>query len=367
MKVLCSREKLREAFSVVGNVVPSKSTKPVLQSVRIEAKKGKVELSATDLEVSVRYRIDEAQVEKEGIVVLPSAAGDFIRDLGDETVTLLSEGSNCYIQGLSDSCQLVGADPEEFPRIPEFEEKNAVGIPAGEFAEMARRTSFAAAREMGRYAMNGVLLEIGPEVVRMVATDGRRLALAEKGIEKGPKVQVTAIVPAKGIQQFLRSLDPSAEEVQVSVTPSQIAIRTGKAQVFVRLLEGEFPKYAAVLPQDCPHGAEFDRAKIQQKLQLVANLTGDDSRSVRWTFQEDSIQLSASAAGRGEAKAELEARVKLKGAPSAQVSFNPDYILEGLKASDAETVRLEFADKDKPGKFLLGENYVYVVMPITLE
>ena len=367
MKVLCSRERLREAFSVVTSALPMKSTKPVLQSVRIEARKGRVELSATDLEVGVRFGVDEAQVETEGVVVLPSAAGDFIRDLADETVTLLSEGANCHIRGLSDACQLVGADPEEFPRIPEFEEKDAVEIPAAEFAEMARRTSFAAAREMGRYAMNGILLELGAETARMVATDGRRLALAEKGIGRGPKSPVAAIVPAKGVQQVLRSLDPGADAVGLSVSPGQIAFRTSRAQVFVRLLEGEFPKYSAVLPKECPSSVEFDRAKMYQKLQLVANLTADDSRSVRWTFLGESIQLTAASAGRGEARAELEAKVKLKGPPGAQISFNPDYILDGLKASVAEVVHLEFGDRDRPGKFLLGENYVYVVMPITLE
>lgn len=367
MKVLCNREKLREAFSIVGSVVPSKSTKPVLQSIRIEAKKGRVELSATDLEVGVRYTLEEAQVEKEGVVVLSSKAGDFIRDLSDDTVTLIAEGANCKIQGLSDHCSLVGQNPEEFPRIPEFEEKNSIKIAANDFAEMAKKTAFAAAKEMGRYAMNGILLEMESSAARMVATDGRRLALAERGIEKGPKSMASAIVPTKGVQQFLRSLGAGEDAVQVSVTSNQIALRSGSAQVFVRLLEGEFPKYSAVIPKEAPHSAEMDRETLQQKLQLVANLTAEESRSVRWTFGADGVQLRAESAGRGEAKAELEAKVKAKGAAGLQISFNPDYLLEGLKSSDSETVRLEFADKDKPGKFLLGENHVYVVMPVTLD
>lgn len=367
MKVLCNREKLREAFSLVGNVIPSKSTKPVLQSIRLEAKKGKVELSATDLEVGVRYQLEETQVEKEGVIVLPAKAGDFIRDLADDSVTLIAEGTNCKIQGLSDHCSLVGQSAEEFPRIPEFEEKNAIRISAADFSDMAKKTAFAAAKEMGRYAMNGILLEVESSAARMIATDGRRLALCERGIEKGPKTLTAAIVPTKGMQQFLRSLDASQEEVQITIASNQMAIRSGNAQVFVRLLEGEFPKYSAVIPKEAPHSAEIDRTKLQQKLQLVANLTAEESRSVRWSFTADTVQLRAESAGRGEAKAELEAKVKAKGATGLQISFNPDYLLEGLKSSDAETVRLDFADKDKPGKFSLGENHVYVVMPVTLD
>lgn len=367
MKVLCNREKLREALSVVSNVIPSKSTKPILQSVRIEAKKGKVEISATDLEVAVRFRIDEAEVEKEGVLILPAKIADFIRDLGDEGVHLVSEGNNCHVKGLSDACTLVGQNPEEFPKIPEFEEKQAYRIPAENLSQLAKRTSFAAAREMGRYAMNGILLEISSESVRMVATDGRRLAMADGAIEKGPKETVSAIVPSKGIAQFLRCIDPDTETVDLALSNNQVAMKTGKAQVFVRLLEGEFPKYQAVIPKDSQNHTELDRTKLIQKLQLVANLTGEESRSVKWTFTPDRVKFSAESPGRGEAKAELEAKTKMKGAADLQVCFNPDYVIEALKASEAETVRFEFTDKDRPGKFLLGENYIYVAMPITLE
>lgn len=367
MKVLCNRDQLREALSVVGNVIPSKSTKPILQSIRIEAKKNKLEISATDLEVAVRYRIDEAEVEKDGVLILPSKLADFIRDLGDESVSLVSDGMNCHVKGLSDSCTLVGQNPEEFPKIPEFEEKSAYRVEAQALSQLAKKTAFAAAREMGRYAMNGILTELSAESIRMVATDGRRLAMSDCAIEKGPKETSVAIVPSKGMAQFIRCLDPETEHVELSLSNHQIAMKTGRAQVFVRLLEGEFPKYQAVIPKEVPHSAEMDRAKLIQKLQLVANLTGEESRSVRWTFASDKVKLSAEAQGRGEAKAELDAKIKGKGAADTQISFNPDYVLEALKASDAELVRFEFSDKDRPGKFLLGERYIYVAMPITLE
>ncbi len=366
MKLLCSREKLKNALASVVSAIPSKSTKPILESIRIEAGKSGIEITATDLELGVRYRLEDVQVSKPGATVVPPKIFDFVRDLSDENVQIQVDGTNCRIQGVSDNCTLVGLNPEEFPKLPEFDEKSSVSIPQTDFVEISKKVSFCASKEVGRYATNGVLLEVTEEGIRMVATDGRRLALAEKPLKTKIKKTPSAIIPTKGITQFLRCLDPESEMVQITISPNQIALRSGNCEVFVRLVEGEFPKYSAVIPKECPNRVEFDREALTQKLHLTANLAGENSRSVLWQINSDSIQLSAHAAGRGEAKASCEAKL-LAGSGEMKITLDPDFVIEGLRASSEEISRMEFSDRERPAKFLLGENFVYVVMPITLE
>jgi DNA polymerase-3 subunit beta len=191
MKVICDREKLREGLAVVNNVIPGKSTKPVLENVCLVATVDAIEILGTDLECSVRYRIpvsgkrdqDAAadkeaadkdangdknalreavvRVEEPGIAVVPSRVTlDFVRDLSGDEVTLSTNDNNCVIQSGEDKCELVTVDPDEFPVISSFGDAPTLSVQGGAFTRLVNRTAFAAAREAGRYAMHGVLAEI---------------------------------------------------------------------------------------------------------------------------------------------------------------------------------------------------------------
>jgi DNA polymerase-3 subunit beta len=201
----------------------------------------------------------------------------------------------------------------------------------------------------------------------MVATDGRRLALAGSAIENGPERFLTkrpVIVPTKGVQLFCRVITDPLSPIKLSVEESQIGVQTPHAEVFARLLDGEFPRYKAVIPGEAGNMIEADSGLLERKLRLVANATGDETRAVKLTLRKGEMELSAQAAGKGAATAQLEVDFKGKG---AEITFNADYVIEGLKACESGIVRLEFNEKNAPGKFTLGENYTYVVMPITID
>lgn len=368
MKVLCDREKLREGLAVANNVIPSKSPKPVLSNVCLVATDGALELVGTDLEVSLRYSIEDVKVDEAGTAVIPArVALDFVRDLLGETVVIETRGSNCTISSGSDACELVTVDADEFPVVARFDEQGSVSLQGGTFTSLVGKTLFAAAREQGRYAMHGVLTEIADGVLRLVATDGRRLAVASQPIDVGmtdDKPKRPVIVPTKGMQLFCRAISDPLDQVKLSFGENQIGIKTRHAEVFARLLDGEFPRYQAVIPGEAQNVIEADAETLARKIRLVANVTGEEARAVKLSLTKGQLELFGQSAGRGEAHAAMEVEYKGK---NAEIAFNPDYVVDGLKNCEGVTVHLEFNDKTSPGKFRLGENYVYVVMPITID
>ena len=365
MKLLCNREKLREGLALANNVIPAKSPKPALVNVCLVATQDALELVGTDLEVALRYRIEDVKVEEPGTAVIPARlAFDFVRDLTGETVTLATQASNCMISSGSDSCELVTVDPDEFPVVAHFDTAGAVSLQAGTFTALVGRTAFAAAREQGRYAMHGVLTEIAEGQLKMVATDGRRLAVASAPIDAPSHPPRPVIVPTKGMQLFCRVISDPLDQIQLSFSDNQIGVKTRHAEVFARLLDGEFPRYQAVIPGESANLVEADAEVLVRKLRLVANVTGEEARAVRLSMKKGTLELFGHSAGRGEARAAMEIEYKGK---NAEIAFNPDYVIDGLKNCESGTVVLEFNEKTSPGKFRLGENYIYIVMPITID
>ncbi len=365
MKVVCQREKLREGLAIANSVIPNKGPKPVLENVCMVATDDALELLGTDTEVSLRYLISDVQVKEPGPIVIPArVALDFVRDLSGDEVTLETKGNVCIISSGSDTCELVTIDPDEFPVISRFDGEHAVTMQGGTFARLVGQTVFAAAREPGRYAMHGVLTEIENDTLRMVATDGRRLSLATSPVDAPEGKFPPAIVPTKGMQLFCRVISDPLDRVHFQFGENQVGLKTAQAEIFARMIDGEFPRYAAVVPSGATNSMDADRELLTRKLRLVANVTGDEARAVRLKLTKNRLELFGRSAGRGEATAHME--VDFKGS-EAEIAFNPDYVLEGLKNSDMDSVRLEFNEKNSPGKFSLGESHLYVVMPITID
>lgn len=365
MKVLCDRERLREGLALASSVIPVKSTRPAIENVYLTATDDALELVGTDLEVALRFQLQDVKVEDPGTVLIPArVASDFVRDLTAETVTLETKGDNFFITGGTDSCELVTVDPDEFPVVDRFADETCLSLQAGNFTKLINRTAFAAAKEQGRYAMHGILTQVGDQQLEMVATDGRRLAFTSTPLDIDAKVKERAIVPTKGMQLFSRVVDDPLEQVQLLFSENRLGLKTAKAEVFARLIDGEFPRYSAVIPEGGGAVIEADAAVLTKKLRLVANLTSQDTRAVRLTFEGGQLKLFGKSAGTGEASAQMD--VDLKGEPE-DVAYNPDYLLDGVKNCESDIVRLEYTARTSPGKFTLGENYIYIVMPITID
>jgi len=365
MKVLCGRDQLREALTIAASAIPSRTTKPVLEAVLLEAHGNEITISATDLEIAIRYQLQEVQVEREGACLIPAKeATEFIRDLEDEAITLETSKSSVRIHGKEDSCEISLADASEFPEMPTVTEGGGFELPSTVLETLIERTAFAAARESGRFAMNGVRFEVLQDRVRLIATDGRRLSLVEAPLAaSGPEISPVT-VPSKAVQQFVRLNNGQNVPVEIRVSSDRVSIKTARATIVSRLLEGDFPKYQAVIPREGKNYAECDAKQLAQKLRLVSHLAAPEQPIVRLKFTGSSLALTAASPQRGEARAEMPAVFK---GVNDHIAFNPEFVLDGLKVSRRETVRIEFSDHASPGKFHLNENHEYVVMPVVNE
>lgn len=365
MKVLCNREQLREGLAIVNGVIPTKSTRPAIENVCLVATENALELVGTDLEVAIRYRIDDVKVADTGTTLIPArVAAEFVRDLSGETASIDATGDNCVIASEGDRIELVTIEADEFPVVPRFQDPNSYPILAETFSRQISRTSFAAAREPGRYAMHGILIELESSHLRMVATDGRRLAVTATLIDCPEDDKQHAIVPTKGLQMFGRLLSDPMARVRIAFDETQFCLKTDQAEIFARLIDGEFPKYNQVVPSEGACKIDADASLLVNKLRLASTVTSADARAVKLLFTEDHLEIQAKATGRGQASGQME--VSYQG-DAVDIAFNPDFLIDGLKHCESDRVHLEFHDRTSPGKFSLGSEYTYVVMPITIE
>jgi DNA polymerase-3 subunit beta len=257
-------------------------------------------------------------------------------------------------------------DPAQFPDLPTFAEDKYHEITAGSLREMIRRTVFAAADETARYSMTGVLWELEDGSAKLVATDGRRLALAQ-GVATShgghSTKNQTPVVPSKAMNLLERNLEDAEETVKVCLRPNEVLFRTGRSVIYSRLVEGRFPDYKQVLPRKQAVRVPLQASPFQAAVRQAAIMTDDETRRVTFAFAKNKLTLQAQGAQSGRSKVELAIEYDAK---AISVNFNPQYLVEMLKVlpPDAE-LTLDLIDAGSPALFRSGANYSYLVMPLT--
>lgn len=362
MKILCDRTALQEAVNVVSSVVPVKTTKPILMNLLLRADGDGITLFATDLEMAARVELDSVKVSRKGTVLLPARESSaLLRELSDPTVTLESTEQRCRIESGGGSFVLLGEDPQQFPDETQIKSGKQLEIPAGAMLRMITETAFAAAREETRYAINGVLMDAAGGCVRMVATDGRRLAISYENVDT--KAEFKVVVPLRALNTLARALgDGSKETLRIDVGDKQIVFHTGKVQLVSQLLDTRFPDYEGVLPKAADTTVEVQKSVLEGALRRAAILCSAELRMVRFEVGEQSLRMTAESSARGRADVVVDAVVKGAG---GSINFNPDFILEALRVCQLDQIRLDMSDDSMPAKFTLGESFTYVVMPIS--
>ena len=364
MQVIANREALNHSLTIATSVIASRTTKPVLQSVKLSATGEALIVSATDLEIGVRYIIRQVTVSETGEVVVPAdELAQIVRESGDETLQIEGGQDRCQLRSRDSHFVLYASDPRDFPPVMELETSPDIEIQAGVLRTLIERTVYAAAKESTRYAINGVLWECKGRGFQLVATDGRRLAKATGVIESAGSGDATAIVPAKTMSVLLRLLTDPEAKVGLKFLPNQLVAVVGDATLSSALLEGTFPRYEDVLPRDCDKKAELAIGAFDSAVRRAALLTNEHSKGVRLSFRKGSLILSSRAPEKGEATITMPA--KYDGEP-IDIGFNPAFLTDPLRTLDAETITIEMKEPMRPGIMRVGEEFVYVVMPISL-
>ncbi|MHC4883690.1 MAG: DNA polymerase III subunit beta [Planctomycetota bacterium] len=361
MKFTCSRQALSEALSLVGSIVPSRSTKPILQNIRFDGAAGNmIVLSATDLEVGVRYDLEVQDLQDPESVVLPAnRLIGVIREAWGETITLNVTDCKADIITEGGKFHVLGEPAEDFPEIPELSEGEGITLLADDLAQSIQRTSFATAKEEARYALAGVNVVLENQQLDMVTTDTFRLALSSKPLRDDAGERKQAIVLAKGIQELMKLIQHE-EVISIQVSDTQFFAKTSKATLVSRLIEGKFPQYENIMPTDLEKKVTVNRERFTQALRQAAQLSNEETHAVN--LITSGSQLSIQAATSDGSKADVTIDAEVEGG-DVSVTFNFMYLMDVCKVIAEDTISLQLRDRESPGR-IDCKDYTYVVSPV---
>lgn len=366
MDFVTSRDHLLRELQVMQGIVEKKSTIPILSNILLDARKDRLDLLATDLEVGIRTTC-EASIATPGSVTLSARRlFDIVRYLPDAEVRLRADEGNWVVI----TCQkarfrIVGLPREDFPAIPDFDFSKGISIERSLLLDMIGKVLFAITTDETRYQINGTLMVLNKRHLTMVATDGHRLSFVSGRLEKGAsESRVEVIVPRKTFQELSR-IGEGESEVLFGQKENHVFFKVGRTVMNSTIVAGKFPDYEKVIPEGNDRLLKLESAAFADVLRRVALLSNERSRAVKFSVGKGSVEISSSNPEVGEAAESLE--VDYDG-PPLEVGFNARYLLDFLQAMGPGPVI--FALKDEATQGLLrpvgleGRDYRYVVMPM---
>lgn len=364
MDVVLDRDAFLKGLQMVHNIVEPRQTLPILANVLIETESEAVRVTATDLEVGARVSIP-AKVAKGGtITVSARKLSEIVRELPAAALSLkVGENSAVSLRCGGASYRMVGLGSEDFPAVVPAAPSAWLTVEAKLLRDMLAQTTFAISHDESRFALNGVLFSFQPKELRLVATDGHRLAVASRSVGEGLS-GATGIVPRKAVVEIARVLGAS-EDVQIAITENQFVLQMPNFVMTARLIEGQFPNYEAVLPRAHPGKLVIPRAAFMAALRRVSVMAEERNKPVKMLLRPGAVVLSAASHDLGEAEEALN--VQYAGEEVA-IGFNSRYVLEALAPIETDDIVFEFKDNLSPGviKGLEEEGYSCVIMPMRI-
>ena len=367
MKIHTTKDSLLKGIQIVQNAVSSKNTLPILSHILIDAKKNEIHLTATDLEIGISVKV-EGEIIEEGAFTVPARKfSEIVKELPLNTAIHISlkKGQSIHIEAGKSYFKLMGLAREDFPQLPEVPQgsgrgSDCVKLPQKKLKNMIQLTSFAMSHDESRYVLNGILFSFKEKILKMVATDGRRLAIIQKEIADMGSLKKDLIIPMKTIQELNRNLGEEGD-VFFYFKNNQLLINLGQIYITSRLIEGEYPNYEQVIPKKIKEELNLNTQDFLQATRRASILTSQDSQSVKINIIKDRMIITKSTPDLGEAREELE--VDYKGGEFV-IGFNPGFLIDVLKNVEEENVQFSFIDPEKPAVIKSGDDYTYIVLPM---
>jgi DNA polymerase-3 subunit beta len=368
MRFTISREKLQEGLAAVSASIPAKTTLPVLANILVEATERGIRLSGTDLDIAVSTEVT-ADVETPGAVTIPARKlTEIARELPPAPVKIGAAGE----QRITIECgrsrfKLLGIPRDEFPTFPTVAFDGSWRVKSGELQNLIHHTAFAVSTEESRPILNGVLWELRPDYMRMVATNGHRLAKMDLPISPPATSSSDLIVPPKALDQ-IRRLFPADEELEIARGENHLGFRSPFTAVYTRIIEGPYPNYDPVIPRDNDRIAIADKQALIGALRRMSIVASDQTHRIRLSFNTGMVKFSVQTPDLGEAQDELAVRYT---GDQLDIGFNASYLLEILRYIPTDEVKLTFKAPERamtvePEGWDSPAKYICLVMPLRL-
>jgi len=368
MKFTITREQFQEGLQAVAGSVPTKTTLPVLSNILVEAAHGGVRLSGTDLDIAVSTTVP-ASVDQEGSITVPARKlAEIVRELPNASIRITASGEQrVTIECGRSKFRLLGLPKDEFPAFPAVKFEGGWKATAGNLQKLITHVAFAASTEESRPILNGVLWELRPDRMRMVATNGHRLARMDVPTATAGGAQADLIVPPKALEQ-IRKLFSAEDEIEVARSENHLGFRSATTQVFTRLIEGPYPNYEQVIPRENDKVMTADKGAITSALRRMSIVASDQTHRIRMAFANGSCKLSVQTPDLGEAQEEVT--VTYEG-DALEIGFNAAYMLEVLKYIPTDEVRMTFKAPERaatcePVGWDDPASFLALVMPLRL-
>ncbi len=364
MQFEIKKDDFLKAIQTVQSAIATKNTLPILSNLLMETAENNIKITATDLDIGISFNLP-VNPKIQGAITIPAKKLlDIIKELPDSGVVsiLLKKNNTVFIDCGKTHFKMVGLPKDEFPQLPEFKDSESITLPQKILKEMISLTVFAVSRDETRYVLNGILFIIKDKKIKFVATDGRRLAVAERELPEKTVLEKNVIIPTKTAQELSKLLGDE-RDVKILFSENQMFFDLGKTKIVSRLVEGEFPNYEQVIPEEIKEKIKVNRQSLLSAARRASLFTNQDSLAAKLDISKNKMIISKNAPYMGELKEELDINYKGK---NIAIGFNPTYIIEALKNLNQEDINFEIGDVDKPGVIRIGSEYIYVVLPMQL-
>jgi DNA polymerase-3 subunit beta len=362
MEIHIERDIFFKGLQMVQNIIEPRQTLPILANVLLETHENVVRVTATDLEVGARVSVPARIVSPGAITISARKLSEIVKELPALTLSMkVQENLWVALRCGGVAYKLAGLPPGDYPSVEEGSPPGWVRMKASTFRDMISQTSFAVSHDESRYALNGVFFSFQEKEIRLVATDGHRLALSFREVTEGGGNWV-GIVPRKAIQEVNRVL-AGTEEVQFALVENRFVLKTLNFLLTARLIEGQFPNYEQVLPKEHPKRVALSREAFSAALRRVSVLSEERTKPVKLLLSPGSLKVTAYNPELGEAEETMDAEYS---GEEVTIGFNSRYLLDALSPLEADRVVVELKDGLSPGviKSLGEEGSACVIMPM---
>ncbi len=366
MKTTIKREDILTPLQQVIGAVERRQTLPILGNVLLKSTGGDLSLTATDLEIEMVARVAADNSDEFQTTIPARKLLDICKALPESAVISFNiEDSRVSLTSARSRFSLASLPAQDFPGLEEIEGQQTIAIPQNTFKALFDKTSFAMAQQDVRYYLNGILMEISADRIKLVATDGHRLALSETDLDTGVTEEKQIIIPRKAVLELSRLLGSDDSPVKCVLSQNHLRVETDALVFTTKLIDGKFPDYQRVIPVDGNKTMEVDRETLKSSMSRIAILSNEKYRGIRLTLTSGNLSIQANNPDQEEAEEELQVDYNES---DVEIGFNVTYLIDVLNVLDSKKVQVKLKDSNSSAIISDSEDEssLYVVMPMRL-
>jgi DNA polymerase-3 subunit beta len=366
MKLSCTQENLSKALSIVSRSVGTRATLPVLSNILMQTDKGRLKLSATDLEIGIHTWLG-AKVDADGAITVPARLlTDFVSNNSDKNINVELKESSLHLESDRFKANIKGIEASEFPLIPEVAKMHELEIKGADLAKAISKTIIATALDETRPVLAGVYFYTKGDELKMVATDSYRLAeVGVKLLNKASK-EISFIVPQRTTAELSRLITEKTENIKLFTGENQVEFQIGETIIVSRLIEGVFPEYEQIIPKTSKTKLDLPRAEFLNAIKMASIFAKESDNSIKLKVEDKKVEVVAVSPHMGDNVSAVSGKVE---GENVTIAFNAKFVMDMLQVIESSEVIVELSGNAAAG-LMYGEkdaNYLYVIMPLRVE